>query len=309
MSTTENESLNEHTVHLSIAERFLSTSNSNSQVERSSVSIATGTPSLCSPLSQKSRCDECQSTDSFSHYSACEDCKRHDYIYDCEYKCEYEYGEKKCKSTEEIDINVKHIDEQSDLEKNKKKSRYICRGKPLCAIISFVLIIMITIAAFLLWPRTPLIRIDRATLLSDAKTTEMRHGPINLVAYESGWKIKLIIDNRQNYITTRFNRIKITAKDAMSGSNIGKGQEDSIMLPGNTISSIELPLHINYRTQDPYDTTIMYLQRACNNTKSSDSHIALSVHFSVTLYIFMLEQLNYIPRITAVPATGGFYCP
>ncbi|RCI03816.1 hypothetical protein CU098_011485 [Rhizopus stolonifer] len=168
---------------------------------------------------------------------------------------------------------------------------------------------MIAIAAFLLWPRTPLIRIDGAKSLIDAKTTEIRHGLTSHITYENGWRIKLIVDNRQNYVTTRFNKIQITARDALSGSTIGKGQEESILLPGNTISTIELPLYINYITQDLFDTTLMDLEKACNNTKNNESHAALSIHFSLTLYIFMLEQLNYVPTITAVPATGGFYCP
>jgi hypothetical protein len=193
-------------------------------------------------------------------------------------------------------------------EKNTK-SRLVCSKRPLCAIVSFTLIIMLAIATFLLWPRIPLVRIDGARLLSPVKTTETHHGMTSDIVYETSWLLKLTMDNRQNYMTTRFNKMQIMAKDALTERIIGKGHEQPVYLPGNTISTVELPLYVNYQASDPFDTTLMNLVKACNNTGSNSSHDALSIHFSLTLYIFMLDRLGYTPTITVVPATGGFYCP
>ncbi|GAA5801555.1 hypothetical protein HPULCUR_007003 [Helicostylum pulchrum] len=187
-------------------------------------------------------------------------------------------------------------------------------GRREWVIITFLSVILSFVLAFILWPRTPLIRIEGAKLTVPNKVTQTQHGTERMmmsnVAFESVWVLNITMDNRRNYLSTRFNRIQIIAKDALTGLLIGKGQQDdnNIYLPGHTISTIQLPISVNYQARDRSDTTFSNLLRACTNTTEVQHH-SLSIQFWFTLYIFGLDWLGYKPSVIATPATGGFFCP
>lgn len=237
------------------------------------------------------------------------------------------------------------------LKDRRKKSQdhpCCCCGRRTWVISIFLCVVMVAVMVFLFYPRVPLIRIEGAINTVPTKATQTQQGGrTSNVAFESTWLLNVTMDNRRNYITTRLNRVQIIAKDAMTGLLIGKGLNNDgengsgtgggtvIYLPGRTISTIQLPISVNYQARDHADTTFSNLLRACavsngsisdqnitmidsSNTNSngmpvsmieSTSRHALLIHFWFTLYIFGLDWIGYKPTVIATPATGGFFCP
>jgi hypothetical protein len=192
-------------------------------------------------------------------------------------------------------------------------------GKREWVILIFLCVILSIVLAFVFWPRIPLIRVEGAELILPTKVTQTQHnmvsgGSNSNVAFESTWLLNITVDNRCNYVTTRFNRIQIITKDAMTGLLVGKGLEgDNIYLDGHTISTIQLPISVNYQAPDGLDTTFSNLIRACTNNsttgEAAGQHHSLSIQFWFTLYLFGLDWFGYKPSVIATPATGGFFCP
>ncbi|EPB88647.1 hypothetical protein HMPREF1544_04519 [Mucor circinelloides 1006PhL] len=201
--------------------------------------------------------------------------------------------------------------------RHHRDGRCCCWGRRAWVIITFLMVLMIAVLVFFFWPRIPLIRIEGAINTIPTKVTQTQQGGrTSNVAFESTWLLNITMDNRRNFFTTRFNRIQIIAKDAMTGLLIGKGLNNNVeagivvYLPGKEISTIQLPISVNYQARDTTDTTFSNLMKACHvNSTTESSHHSLSIHFWFTLYIFGLDWLGYKPTLIATPATGGFFCP
>ncbi|KAI9258909.1 hypothetical protein BDA99DRAFT_425206, partial [Phascolomyces articulosus] len=197
---------------------------------------------------------------------------------------------------------------------------------------SFIFMILLIVAGYLLWPRTPLMRIEGAALLSPAHITETHQGMmIGNVAFESQWLVNVTVDNRQNRVPTRLTQIDVLAKDALTGLVIGKNSNDNkgsvsndqTVLPANSISTIQLPISLDYQARDDTDTTFSTLKKACTQQPPKTHHDdktnqtiteqpereSLQLHFWITLHIFGLDLVSYRPTLIATPATGGFACP
>lgn len=196
------------------------------------------------------------------------------------------------------------------------------RGWVFCTFLSLLVFILIT---YFLWPRTPLMRIEGASLTLPAKITETRQGVmVGNVAFESEWMVNITVDNRQNHIPTRLVQVQVLAKDALTGLVIGKGlrnddpNPEHIILAPNTISTIQIPIHVDYQARDSTDTTFVDLSKACSPQQlipfnspdlQTTTREALPLHFWITLHFFGLDWLGYKPTVIAAPATGGFACP
>lgn len=204
---------------------------------------------------------------------------------------------------------------------NKKpKKRLGCgrRGWVFCV---FTSLIVFVLAIYFLWPRTPLMRIEGASLTSPAKLTETKHGALlSNVVFESEWLVNITVDNRQNHVPTQLTRVQIIAKDALTGLIIGKGvhNEDyeGYTLAPSSISTIQVPIRVDYQARDSTDTTFVDLTRACTpghplsyTPPELAKREALPLHFWITLHFFGLDWLGYKPTVIATPATGGFACP
>lgn len=224
------------------------------------------------------------------------------------------------KSIEQHQKQRREKDLEGDMRpKNRGFGR---RGWVFCTFLSLLLAILVT---FFLWPRTPLMRIEGASLTSPAKITETRQGlMVGNVAFESEWLVNITVDNRQNHVPTRLVQIQVLAKDALTGLVIGKGlhNDDSnsehIVLAPNTISTIQLPIHVDYQARDSTDTTFVDITKACSPQKmipspdgnsQASTRESLPLHFWITLHFFGLDWLGYKPTVIATPATGGFACP
>ncbi|KAG2209119.1 hypothetical protein INT46_006283 [Mucor plumbeus] len=204
-------------------------------------------------------------------------------------------------------------------QRNSKVAKQFCCcwGRRTWVIATFLAVVMVAVLIFFFWPRIPLIRIEGATNTIPTKVTQTQQGGrTSNVAFESTWLLNITMDNRRNIFTTRFNRIQIIAKDAMTGLLIGKGLNNNVeagivvYLPGKEISTIQLPISVNYQARDDTDPTFSNLIRACSTNSTLEmGHHSLSIHFWFTLYIFGLDWLGYKSTLIATPATGGFFCP
>lgn len=225
----------------------------------------------------------------------------------------------------------KEIEHQQQQQESLPKNRGC--GRRGWVFFTFLSLIVAVLIAYFLWPRTPLMRIEGASLTSPAKITETRQGVmVGNVAFESEWLVNITVDNRQNHVPTRLVQIQTLAKDALTGLIIGKGlhnddpNPEHIVLAPNAISTIQLPIRVDYQARDITDTTFVDLSKACspqhmipfntpdNNAMSSSSsntnqREALPLHFWITLHFFGLDWLGYKPTVIATPATGGFACP
>ena len=195
-----------------------------------------------------------------------------------------------------------------ELSINTAISRRKNKGRTICVITAFIILIAGAIVLFLTWPRTPLFRIDGATLLEPPTISETEHPNTGNVAFESTWSLIATLDNRRNYIPLRFS-MEIIVKE--SGTIIGhqatqqQQQRQNVLLPSQMISQINIPVHIGYEARQASDPTFASLRRAC----VENTHEALQLQFWITIHISGLEWANYKPRIVATPATGGFLCP
>ncbi|ORY90014.1 hypothetical protein BCR43DRAFT_528328 [Syncephalastrum racemosum] len=214
---------------------------------------------------------------------------------------------------------------QAQEERRKENGGRQC-GRRSWVFGTFIGFILLVVAAYVLWPRTPLMRIEGASLVSPAKITETSQGVmVGNVAFESQWLVNITVDNRQNHVPTKLNRIQVLAKDALTGLVIGKGNDDgtaSVLAP-DTISTLQLPIHIDYQARDANDATFSSLQKACTTQPPQQTYDArtnqtvveqpqresLQLHFWITLGIWGLDAFGYQPTVIATPATGGFACP
>lgn len=211
-------------------------------------------------------------------------------------------------------------------EERRKENGGRCCGRRSWVFGTFIGFILLVVAAYVLWPRTPLMRIEGASLLSPAKITETSQGVmVGNVAFEGQWLVNVTVDNRQNHVPTKLNKIQVVAKDALTGLVIGKGNDDgtaSVLAP-DTISTLQLPIHLDYQARDANDATFSSLQKACTPQPPQETYDAqtnqtvieqpqresLQLHFWITLGIWGLDAFGYQPTVIATPATGGFACP
>ncbi|KAI7870920.1 hypothetical protein BDF14DRAFT_1719872 [Spinellus fusiger] len=177
----------------------------------------------------------------------------------------------------------------------------------------FLGLVITGLVAFILWPRTPLMRIEGASATLPAKITQTRQNDrVGNVAFESEWLVNVTVDNRRNFLPTRLTRLQVVAKDSLTGLVIGKDAHDDTMTPEpillseRRISMIQVPVHLNYQARDTSDTTFVNLVNACFSQLHRES---LQLHFWMTLSITGLDWIGYRPTVIATPASGGFACP
>ncbi|KAI7865498.1 hypothetical protein BDF14DRAFT_1883442 [Spinellus fusiger] len=216
----------------------------------------------------------------------------------------------------------RHPQQRRDKEGEERhaKANSNC-GRRSWVICTFISVILLAVIAYFLWPRTPLMRIEGASLTSQAKITQTRQGiMVGNTAFETEWLVNVTVDNRQNRVPTRLVAIQVIAKDSLTGLLIGKGLHNSdpnpetIILPPRAISTIQLPIRVDYQARDASDTTFVDLTKACTPQSVSvpqdqGQRESLQLHFWITLHIFGLDWLGYKPTVIATPATGGFACP
>lgn len=175
----------------------------------------------------------------------------------------------------------------------------------------FITAIGMVVLSALLWPRTPLIRLEGASLLAPAKVTETSGGFGN-VQFETQWTVQFTVDNRQNWLLpTHLVQLHVLIKDTLTGNIVGKETSASppwVLAPG-TISSLIIDVALDYQARDTSDATYASLKKACTPTSEGTLHEVLGLSFWMTLSIWGQDVFGYSPTVSVAPATGGFVCP
>lgn len=139
---------------------------------------------------------------------------------------------------------------QSDKHHRRRQRGCGRRGWVICI---FLFLIIFVLVIYFIWPRTPLMRIEGASLTTPAKMSETKQGAmVGNVAFESDWLVNITVDNRQNHVPTRLVQVQVVTKDALTGLVIGRGLHNNdlspepIVLPPNSITTIQIPIHVDY---------------------------------------------------------------
>ncbi|KAI8086152.1 uncharacterized protein BX664DRAFT_350571 [Halteromyces radiatus] len=190
--------------------------------------------------------------------------------------CFLSFGRRPNKQAMMANINKKRQQEQQERQQQRKcGTRWRVLG-------IFLSILLLIVLSSILWPRTPLIRIEGASLISPAKITETNQGAlVGNVQFESQWMVNFTVDNRQNSILpTRLVQLHVLVKDALTGNIIGKGFQNDhpepLVLSPNTISTIQLGVSLDYQARDVSDTTFASLKKACTSSSPTRRSLLIS---------------------------------
>ncbi|ORX45650.1 hypothetical protein DM01DRAFT_1339881 [Hesseltinella vesiculosa] len=168
------------------------------------------------------------------------------------------------------------IQKKKNAYKNAASPEDRSRGRRRCCVFLFFLAaVLLSLMSFLLWPRTPLIRVEGGSLISPVSITETGHGTlVGNVQFESQWLVHFTVDNRANWLVpTRFIQVHLLVKDALTGNIIGKGYQndhpETVVLEPRTISNIQLAVALDYQARDFTDATFASLKSACISSSPS----------------------------------------
>lgn len=180
----------------------------------------------------------------------------------------------------------------------------------------FFFIVILGFLLFLVWPRVPLLRIEGTSIVTPVEIVQTQQGWMQNVMFTTTWLVNVTVDNRQNYIPTRLNKVQVIVKDAVTNALVGKGSHydggggdattDLVLMDG--ISTVSLLVSVNYQARDMSDATFLDLVHACHRNVN-DLPSSLPLHFWITLYMFGFDWLGFTPTIIATPASSGFFCP
>ncbi|CAO3600680.1 unnamed protein product [Absidia cylindrospora] len=163
---------------------------------------------------------------------------------------------------------LKQQQKQQQKQQKQQQQHRTC-GRRWRVFALFLSTLFLIILSCIFWPRTPLIRIEGASLLSPAKVTETSQGAmLGNVQFESQWMVNFTVDNRQNWLLpTRLVQFHLLVKDALTGNVVGKGFQndhpESLVLDPRAISTVQLGVYLDYQARDVSDTTFSSLKKAC----------------------------------------------
>ncbi|KAI8089170.1 uncharacterized protein BX664DRAFT_296711 [Halteromyces radiatus] len=223
---------------------------------------------------------------------------------------------KKSSSTISTTTEQKKSNQVENNNNNNKTDQSTCCHRGFLLLCVFFFILVFGIVLFLIWPRVPLFRIEGASLVTPVEIVQTRQGWMENVMFTTRWLVNVTVDNRQNYIPTRLNKVEVIVKDALTNALIGKGARNNNSDDNATmmdvvliddISTVSFLVNVNYQARDTSDTTFLDLTHACHRTVNSSP--SLPLHFWFTLYMFGFDWLGFTPTIIATPASSGFICP
>ena len=197
-------------------------------------------------------------------------------------------------------------DQLSEMQQRKRKKRG-CGGLRTRWMVfaAFVLIILIALAWFFVWPRWPnSILFQNAGVITpyDASDPESK-------IYEAVWQINLTVDNSENFVPTHFKEFHLKLYDGSTNVKIGEGSTGSFMIPGKTRDKIiPITVDVQYSASDAGDPTLKNLfycaSLAQNETASQETQRGIN------LLMYLEESINGIAwKETATIHPSIVACP
>ncbi|CDS14505.1 hypothetical protein LRAMOSA06674 [Lichtheimia ramosa] len=197
-------------------------------------------------------------------------------------------------------------DQVSEMQQRKRKRRG-CGGLTTRWMVfaAFVLIILVALAWFFVWPRWPnSILFQNAGVITPYDSSD----PESKI-YEAVWQINLTVDNSENFVPTHFKEFHLKLYDGSTNVKIGEGSTGSFMIPGQTRDKI-IPITVNvqYSASDAGDPTLKNLfycaSLAQNETASQDTQLGIN------LLMYLEESISGIAwKETATIHPSIVACP
>ncbi|KAG0166217.1 hypothetical protein DFQ30_007449 [Apophysomyces sp. BC1015] len=187
-------------------------------------------------------------------------------------------------------------------QRKHQQRRQRCLGGRICVFIAFLAILLGGIAAFICWPRTPLVWMSGG---AEAVNDPADWGPDTHPWLHATWQVNITLDNRQNWIPTHLTKLEFDIADSLTLRKFAWSKAGPLTLAPQTITPLRLVFDVNYDTSTLTDTTFQNLYHACGPQKMGTPP-ALNVVLHVAFHIF---GIPWTPTVTVTPPTGGFLCP
>ncbi|KAI8355706.1 hypothetical protein BD560DRAFT_484410 [Blakeslea trispora] len=192
------------------------------------------------------------------------------------------------------------------VDTKRRKQRRLCglRYRTL-ALISVLIIAVIVIVWFFVWPRVPSLFIEDVdnvgTLQVVTNSTKM--------SFSTQWQLNMTADNTANWVPTHISSLDVSIRDDSTHLAFGNGSASNIVLSPRKKSTIIVPMTINYETMSNNDTTFQDLYNACGVQVTSsmpfeNQQDVLNVTLQVTFHIagIVWSPTQEIP-------VSGLMCP
>ncbi|KAI8082989.1 uncharacterized protein BX664DRAFT_388105 [Halteromyces radiatus] len=190
--------------------------------------------------------------------------------------------------------------------RRRKRKCAIARGMIYCV---FVMIILGGIATFFCWPRTPMVVIgSHAERQNPQEGTIWATTPDKRPWMEATWLMNVTLDNRDNWIPTRLNKMEMIMMDSLTQSSFATATMDDLALaPKSLVVIPNIVFHVHYSAATDTDTTWQDLYRTCGpQQKQGPDMPSLNINIKIT---FHFQGILWSSTVTASPPSGGFVCP
>ncbi|CAG8574343.1 4164_t:CDS:2, partial [Ambispora leptoticha] len=179
-----------------------------------------------------------------------------------------------------IKTNSNQVNPES-LAKPKKRKSCCCCSRRTCVFITFFVLLALGITLFFVWPRIPDVKILGAS--SNGQPTISVSPPI----VKMDFNISIEIDNPDNWIPIRFNRIDAQVFDLSTISTydhpIAYGNLTNYALPPRQTTILQFPLTVDYIGKDINDPTVQDFLLACLPQQGAKAN-TLNIRADITLY-------------------------
>ncbi|KAI9301509.1 hypothetical protein BJ944DRAFT_271408 [Cunninghamella echinulata] len=209
-------------------------------------------------------------------------------------------------------MNVYYKDDGEDIEEiqtNEKKKRKkgcgcLTKSSVFCL---FFIILFGGIAAFICWPRTPLLIIpSHAERLGQ---TTWGTTPDKRPWVEANWLMNITLDNRENWIPTHISKIDFTMLDSSTQQSFATATLDAFVLPQQMITIIpNVPFQLHYSARSESDTTFQNLHRSCSAQPNSDDNGKQALNMNLKV-VFHFLGISWSSIVIASSSYGQFACP
>lgn len=204
------------------------------------------------------------------------------------------------------------IEEKGDCEKGNSGAQLPATQRKRCCgcnrastvIACFGILVCVSVALAFIWPRLPLMQLEGSSLTGGPAVT---YNP-TVTKYEASWTLDVATDNRNNYVPIRVVAMDTFVRHSLTGTVIGRGQQQNVVLRPTTQYKLPLPIDISYQAK-PDDPLMHHILSACGPGPKTNTTQPLQVDFGITIHIWGLSYFGYRPTVTLGPPAGGFKCP
>ncbi|OMH78479.1 hypothetical protein AX774_g8135 [Zancudomyces culisetae] len=178
-----------------------------------------------------------------------------------------------------------HHSSDDGYDEKAAKSRFRVSRKVIVWVV-FVLVVMVVVAGYILWPRNPLI------LLQGLETTDI---PNILFDYEnSNYAVSVsvifsVVGVSYNFYPQTLKKITTNISLQSTGTALGTHTENNVVLNGQESSTVKINTWLSYKTSDIADSTIVEMFNKCGyvnplvyrNNSSEQGYLDLAVQTDV----------------------------